>query len=1022
MESLFLKLVNMSISASWLVLAVVVLRILMKKAPKWMTCALWAMVAIRLVFPFSIESAFSLVPKPVSSGQVVENLSDTYWGSTQILQDGTAGYQAAVDAGREPVAIGNGHYYVVTAQDGISEPPTVANTVIPVLSDIWIIGAAALLVYAAVSYLLIRRKVSASLHLRENIYLCDYIESPFILGIFRPRIYLPSSLERSQWPHVLAHEQAHLHRKDHWWKPLGFALLCVYWFNPVLWLAYILLCRDIEMACDERVIRDMDTRQKQDYTTALLECSMPRYLVAACPLAFGEVGVKERVKSVLNYKKPAFWIILIALILCVAAAVCFLTDPVGDNDITPGVYNIDSTLYQEDLRYDGVPQPLIGPGPYILHNNNLYWDDGTTIIALGQMTPYDLNNQELRDYLRVDAWWKTFFHHIPTISDALWLRRDDGSFFVWFQTTNGETYLGRGIEDYGERYDSWEDDTYITQLCRLTRDETAEEKELAWFDAIVTDPQATWLMVFPIENTWMSSQYTQISVSRYWHASENGVAGTGILPGEFEVGDRVRIVYDGNIAESSPAQITKTYSITELNSTDTPYTVISGENQIKPIFMPVNTEISTLYGLPILKLEQNDSKQYQFQLLRDGQPNPGYFRLYDYKTKEEIKNFHYFGSTIGPDWSLLEPGRNYIVVQERDGMICFIASVPYDFGITLTASEFYPTGMSVTFSRSGGNCPGAVTYDDNLVLRRKTDLGWENVIHRNDVDYMMTTFAEYPYILEQNETFTAKISWVNRFGELEPGDYRLDMYFSHGDPLENYTYLPVSVYFTIGHYGSLHPRFPDYFGLSTFKGLELYALEDGYVLMSGTNRNKTEDEINALPRATAEEMKEILEYYHGSRLVEMNDIFVYNRTDRTEREIRKELGILPMADAALYINHATATEGLVEWYLTVHPGCEVWTGYDYSLEVLTDIPRRNWPGPAPCCSTTKTPERSPSTQRKLSMSSGAPPPANRFPRAATAIKAASRSIVTANIPESAVPDILIYPMILRKTPVSIWRS
>lgn len=438
-------------------------------------------------------------------------------------------------------------------------------------------------------------------------------------------------------------------------------------------------------------------------------------------------------------------------------------------------------------------------------------------------------------------------------------------------------------------------------------------------------------MVSPIENTWMSSQYTQISVSRYWHASENGVAGTGIQPGEFEVGDRVRIVYDGNIAESSPAQITKTYSITELNSTDTTYTVISGENQIKPIFMPVNTEISTLYGLPILKLEQNDSKQYQFQLLRDGQPNPGYFRLYDYNTKEEIKDFHNFGSTTGPDWSLLEPGRNYIVVQERDGMICFIVSVPYDFGITLTGSNITPTGMTVTCTQSGGNCPGEITYDPNsYILRRITDYGWENIP-------VLSSYAAFSSreiaTLKRDSTVTWNLDWSAMYGALEPGNYRFDRYFSHGEPLD--TYLHYSVYFTIGD-GSLQSRFPDYFGLSTFKGLELYAFDEGYVLMTGTNREKTEEEINALPRATAEEMKEILKSYHETVLLQMNDIFIFNHTDRTEREIRRELGILPTASAGVYVTSATATEGLVEWRLTVHPGCEVWTGYDYSLEVYTE--------------------------------------------------------------------------------------
>ena len=338
MTQVFLDLVNTSISAGWLVLAIVILRLLLKKAPRWIVCGLWALVAARLLLPVSIESPASLIPEPISSGQVIENISDTYWGDTKILQDGTAGYQAAVDAGREPISIGNGHYYVVTAPDGISEPQTFADAVIPIASGIWLTGSLLLVIYSAVSYLLVRRKVAAALHLREDIYLCDYIKSPFILGILRPRIYLPSSLDQSNWPHVLAHERAHLKRRDHWWKPLGFVLLCIHWFNPLLWLAYILLCRDIEMACDEKVINSLGDQGKIGYSEALLECSMPRYLIAACPLAFGEVGVKERVKSVLNYKKPAFWIVLTAMIASVTAAVCFLTDPVTEPEAPVSVF------------------------------------------------------------------------------------------------------------------------------------------------------------------------------------------------------------------------------------------------------------------------------------------------------------------------------------------------------------------------------------------------------------------------------------------------------------------------------------------------------------------------------------------------------------------------------------------------------------------------------------------------------------------------------------------------------------
>ncbi|HBD30594.1 MAG TPA: hypothetical protein DC027_02950, partial [Oscillibacter sp.] len=196
----------------------------------------------------------------------------------------------------------------------------------------WLIGLGAMLLYALVSYLRLRRRVSVSLHIQDNIYLCDAISSPFILGVVKPRIYLPSGLDEVQQQNVLSHERAHLARRDHWWKPLGFALLAVYWFNPVLWLAYTLLCRDIELACDERVIRTMDESAVKTYSTVLLACSMPRKAVITCPLAFGEVGVKERVKNALHYKKPAFWVVAASVAVCVVVAVCFLTNPPTDTD------------------------------------------------------------------------------------------------------------------------------------------------------------------------------------------------------------------------------------------------------------------------------------------------------------------------------------------------------------------------------------------------------------------------------------------------------------------------------------------------------------------------------------------------------------------------------------------------------------------------------------------------------------------------------------------------------------------
>ena len=316
MSGIFLKLLNLSISASWLVLVVLALRLVLKRAPKWVNVLLWGMVALRLMLPFSIESALSLIPsaETVSPEVVQFDPAPTITSGVTIIDNAvnpslSESFAAAPSASANPL-------YVWTYLAGW----------------VWLIGLAAMLAYALVSYLRLRRRVSASIPLRENIYVCDEVPSPFILGIVHPRIYLPSALDEAQRGSVLSHERAHLARRDHWWKPLGFALLAVYWFNPLLWLAYTLLCRDIELACDERVLRGMDAGQVKAYSSALLACSVPRRMLAACPLAFGEVGVGARVKNALRYKKPAFWVVAASVAVCVVVAVCFLTNPRTDTD------------------------------------------------------------------------------------------------------------------------------------------------------------------------------------------------------------------------------------------------------------------------------------------------------------------------------------------------------------------------------------------------------------------------------------------------------------------------------------------------------------------------------------------------------------------------------------------------------------------------------------------------------------------------------------------------------------------
>lgn len=331
MGELFLMIVNRSVSASWLILAVILLRLVLKKAPKWISCALWALAAVRLLCPVSIESTLSLVPGAQVFPQqaVVRAPSDVHTGLAAV-EEPVNGYPVGGHFGGTPAAAGGG--FDVTA----------------VLGMVWLCGMLVLAAYACISYYRLYRQVRVSLRLRDNIRLCDEIAAPFILGVLRPQIYIPSGTPESRMGYIIAHEQAHLKRRDHWWKPLGFLVLTLHWFNPLVWAGYILLCRDIELACDEKVIQSLGRAQSIAYSEALLSCSVKRKTIQVCPLAFGEVGVKERVKRVLNYKKPAFWVVAASAAVCAATALCFLTDPKPARSFAMSGRNVS------DLDPDGI--------------------------------------------------------------------------------------------------------------------------------------------------------------------------------------------------------------------------------------------------------------------------------------------------------------------------------------------------------------------------------------------------------------------------------------------------------------------------------------------------------------------------------------------------------------------------------------------------------------------------------------------------------------------------------------------
>ena len=485
MHTAFIKVLNMSISASWLVLAVLVLRFALKKSPKWISVALWALVAVRLICPVSIESPASLIPSR-------ETIPET------IVYD----KNPAIDSGVVVIdqMVNDSVLESLTPQAGNSVNPVQVHLFVQ--ENLWCLGMGVMLLWALISYFRLKKKVAASIHVGNGVYICDYINTPFILGFFRPRIYLPSALEPDSAAHVLAHERSHIARKDHWWKPFGYLLLTVHWFNPVLWLAYILLCRDIELACDEKVIRDMEAPQKKAYSEALLNCSVNRRMIAACPLAFGEVGVKERVKTVLNYKKPAFWIVLIAIAALIITAVCFLTDPVKKDDLAAGTYRAEEIVFRNPaisyyLTEEDVPlYQITKENGLRVKEQEQDWKD------LGKFTPITLSDMNFNTLFQEQGqpWLDSQETWILTLPQS-----ENGNsmeYYLLFREENGTLYLGEGMA-FTNVYPIQENILNaiysVTWVYRLTdADAVVQESPYPWTSTVkVSDIQKAW--AYPYE-------------------------------------------------------------------------------------------------------------------------------------------------------------------------------------------------------------------------------------------------------------------------------------------------------------------------------------------------------------------------------------------------------------------------------------------------------------------------------------------------------------------------------------------
>ncbi len=340
MTSIFAEVVNMSSMAFWLILAVLVVRFLCQKTTKMLCYFLWALVGIRLLCPFSIESPWSMIPNQTSFEKWAE-VKESIREELDIPHIGNTS-EAYEDIKTE--------YEHLLNQAGQNVDQVESNDIRPIeiVSCVWGIGVLAIVGYNMINFYFLKRKVAVSIRKTEEIWTCDAIRSPFVLGIWRPRIYLPSSVEEEQITYILAHEKSHLEWHDHIWKLVGLLILAIHWFNPLVWLSYLLLCRDIEFACDERVVKKMDEQEKRNYVNCLLKCSSPKQFEGLGAVAFGEISIRRRVKKVLGYKKASILMVAATIVICGAVMIGFMTNPKGQEFLVEVEKEIRDEL--EDAR------------------------------------------------------------------------------------------------------------------------------------------------------------------------------------------------------------------------------------------------------------------------------------------------------------------------------------------------------------------------------------------------------------------------------------------------------------------------------------------------------------------------------------------------------------------------------------------------------------------------------------------------------------------------------------------------
>ena len=501
MNNVFINLFNISIMASWLVLAIVIIRLIFKKIPKSIYCILWGIVGLRLILPFSLETTLSLIPSTNTIDTTIHTSKPTIQTGIEIVDNNINNYLSS-------------NYF-----EGVTVETDFFSSLISELTIVWIIGVILMIIYACYSYYKIYKQVQASILYKNNIYYCDDIDSPFILGIIYPKIYIPSYLDEKEMLYVLKHEQAHLKRKDHFYKPIGFMLLSIYWFNPILWIAYILLCRDIEAACDEKVIKDMNTTSKKEYSETLFNCSVQRNMIMVCPLAFGEVGVKQRIKSVINYKKPSFWIIVLSIVLCVSISIGFLTNPkynrlVDINDPTIHITLLDnvSDVVFTNSNID------------VSHNDDV--DELVSLLYKVEINPKEISLSRSEDRDKTNQIGLIYNNNLSNMT------------YLNFNSDYTEVWIDDGVKPTFSY--KVKNSNFVKKMFNTYQSKDIKKVSES-FNAEVIGFENNQIVIQPFDTE------EERKISNKFYIDENVI--NEIMKFKVNIGSQIEVVYDGNIFE-----------------------------------------------------------------------------------------------------------------------------------------------------------------------------------------------------------------------------------------------------------------------------------------------------------------------------------------------------------------------------------------------------------------------------------------------------------------------------------------